>query len=303
MKRTAARCLMLLITNAIGVCGIAAQAHAESRTLDKIRSSDTLTLGYRESSVPFSFLGAGQQPVGFSLDLCTVIADSIKTKLNLPNLNVTYLAVTAANRIPLLQNGTIDIECGSTTNTAERQQQVDFSVATFAGGPTWLTQASSGITDEKDLQGKTVVITQGSLSLGLAISINNARNLNMKILPSKEQAESLLTLRTGRAAAWFEDNILEAGLVASSPDPKGFRYLSNTSGQVYYYGMMIPKGDREFKTVVDDALKREMASGRFAKTYDKWFTQPIPPHNSNLMLPMSAELKARVASPSDSLTP
>jgi len=299
MKRTAAR-HWLFIAAITGFGLTAPAAHAESPTLDKIRSSNTLTLGYRESSIPFSFLGVDQKPVGFSLDLCTAIAEKLKMNLKLPKLNVAYLAVSAANRIPLLQNGTIDIECGSTTNTAERQQQVGFSVATFAGGPTWLTTVSSGITDVKGLQGKTVVLTQGSLNLGLAMKINSDLKLNMTIVQSKEQAESLLLLRTGRASAWFEDNILEAGLVAGSSDPKAFRYLPNASGQVYYYGLMIPKNDPEFKSVVDGALSAEMASGEFAKTYAKWFTQPIPSHGQNLALPMNEALKARVATPSDS---
>ncbi len=302
MKHIAAR-HWLFIAAITGFGLTAPAAHAESSTLEKIRSSNTLTLGYRESSIPFSFLGAGQKPVGFSLDLCNAIAERLKTDLKLPKLNVAYMAVSAANRIPLLQNGTIDIECGSTTNTAERQQQVGFSVATFAGGPTWLTTGSSGITDVKGLQGKTVVLTQGSLNLGLAMKINSDLKLNMTILQSKEQAESVLLLRTGRASAWFEDNILEAGLVAGSPDPKAFRYLPNASGQVYYYGLMIPKNDPGFKSLVYGALSAQMASGEFSKTYAKWFTQPIPPHGQNLALPMNEPLKARGAAPSDSLTP
>jgi glutamate/aspartate transport system substrate-binding protein len=303
MKHTAARCLMLLIAAAAGLVGTATTAQAESRTLDKIRSSGTLTLGYRESSIPFSFLGAGQKPVGLSLDLCAAIAEKVKSELKMPKLNVAYLAVNAANRIILLQNGTIDIECGSTTNTLERQKQVGFSIPTFVGQPTWLTTASSGITEEKGLKGKTVVITQGSLNLGLGVQINIENKLGVTILQTKDHAESILMLRTGRASAWFEDNILEAGLVAGSPDPKAFRYLPSTNGHLYYYGLMIPREDPEFKALVDGVLKAEMTSGQFSKIYDKWFTHAIPPHDQNLALPMSTALRERVAAPSDVLAP
>lgn len=294
-------CIFSVFTMA--VFHYASAANLQSKTVDKIRSSNTLTLGYRESSVPFSYLGTAQQPVGFSIDLCNAIADEIKTKLNLPHLHVAYQAVTAANRIPLLQNGTVDIECGSTTNTAERQQQVDFSVATFAGAPTWMTKSGSGIQSESDLKGKTVVVTQGSLNLGLAKEINEKHHLGLTLVQASEQSQSFLMLNNGRASAWFEDNILEAGLAAGAGNAQSFRYLPNTSGQVYYYGLMLPKGDIGFKTLVDDALRTQMASGAFAKTYNKWFTQSIPPHQQNLSLPMSVELRSRVSHPSDALTP
>ena len=279
----------------------ASQPDVQSKTLDKIRASNTLTLGYRESSIPFSYLGTDQQPVGFSLDLCRSIADAVKAKLNLPTLHVAYQAVTAANRIPLLQNGTVDIECGSTTSTAERKQQVDFTVATFAGAPTWMTKNGSGIQGESDLKGKTVVVTQGSLNLGLAKELNEKRHLGITIVQASEQSQSFLMLNNGRAAAWFEDNILEAGLAAGSADPTAFRYLPNSDGQVYYYGLMLPKGDAAFKALVDDVLKAQMASGQFAAAYDKWFMHPIPPKQQNLALPMSAALKARIDAPSDAL--
>lgn len=294
---------LVAVFSLVSHVGVTHAADGDGRTLDKIRASNTLTLGYRESSIPFSYLGAGQQPVGFSLDLCKAIAETVKTRLNLPGLHVVYQPVTAANRIPLLQNGTVDIECGSTTSTAERKQQVDFSVATFAGAPTWMTKSGSGIQSESDLKGKTVVVTQGSLNLGIAKEINEKRHLGVTIVQASEQSQSFLMLNTGRAAAWFEDNILEAGLAAGSSDPTSFRYLPNTTGQVYYYGLMLPKGDASFKALVDDVLKVQMASGQFTKTYDKWFTQPIPPRQQNLSLPMNAELKARVLAPSDALAP
>jgi glutamate/aspartate transport system substrate-binding protein len=285
------------------IAAMAVTARAASPTLDKIRASGTLTLGYREASVPFSYLDADHKPIGLSLDLCAKVAAAVKARLDLPALDVAYVAVNASNRIPLLQNGTIDIECGSTTNTPDRQKQVAFSVATFVSQPRWLVPAASSVTDASALKGKTVVITQGSLNLPLGEKINAGDGLGLAILQAKDHGESLLMLRTGRAAAWFEDDILLAGMVSASPDPKGFRVLPNTYGGLFYYGLMLPKDDAEFKALVDGVVKQEMASGAFTKAYDTWFTQPIPPKGQNLALPMSDALRARVAAPSDSVTP
>jgi glutamate/aspartate transport system substrate-binding protein len=276
---------------------------AETGVLEKIRSSGSLTLGYRESSIPFSYLGAEQKPVGMSLDLCGAIADKLKSQLNLPNLKVNYVAVNASNRIPLIQNGTIDIECGSTTNTIDRQKQVAFSVATFASQTTWLTTKASGISDVKGLKDKIVVITQGSSHLPLGQQISKEDDMHFTIVQAKDHAESLLVLRTGRATGWLEDNILQAGLVAASPDPNVFKFLPEHYGTAEYYGLMLPKGDADFKTVIDGVIKEKMASGEFTTLYNKWFNSPIPPNGLNLSFEMSDALKARIASPSDSVAP
>ncbi|MGE0232281.1 MAG: amino acid ABC transporter substrate-binding protein [Flavobacteriaceae bacterium] len=276
-------------------------SHADDGVLDKIKSSGTLTLGYRESSVPFSYLGQDQRPVGISMDLCAAVAERVKSEFDLPNLTVDYVAVNASNRIPLIQNGTVDLECGSTTNTAERQQQVAFSVATFVSQPRWMTTTGSGIENASDLKGKTVVITQGSLNLGIGERINQEHGLELRINQAREQAESLLMLRTGRAVAWFEDDILQAGLAASSPDPSTLKFLPDSYGGYYYYGLMMPKDDTAFKAFVDGVIKDLMASGEFEKLYDKWFTQPIPPDGQNLNLPLSDGLRERIENPSDAL--
>ena len=278
-------------------------AHAESATLARIRASGTLTLAYRESSVPFSYLGADQKPVGMSVDLCKAVAERLKTELKLPALKIDYVPVNASNRIPLIQNGAVDLECGSTTNTAARQNQVAFSVATLVSRTSWLTTTASGIARTADLKGKTVVITQGSLNLALGLKISKDDNLGLTIVQGKDQAESLLMLRTGRAAAWFEDRILQAGLAATSPDPKLFKFLPDQYGGYDYYGLMLAKDDPEFKAVVDGAIKEKMASGEFTKLYATWFTSPIPPNGQNLALEMSDALKERIASPSDALAP
>jgi glutamate/aspartate transport system substrate-binding protein len=302
MKFTAARIMLLSIVTAASVAGSLAQVRAKSPTLEKVRETGKLTLGYRETSIPFSYLGADQKPVGLSLDLCAAVAARVKSELRLAKLDVSYVAVNASNRIPLLRNGTIDIECGSTTNTIDRQKQVAFSLATYVTSPRWLVAESSGISTPKDLKGKTVVITQGSLNFSVAEKVIAEDKLGVTIVQAKDHGESILMLRTGRAAAWFEDDILIAGLVANAPNPKALKLLPNTYA-VSYYGLMQPKDDAEFKSLVDGVIKAMMASGEFTERYDKWFTSPIPPNDQNLSLPMSDAMKARVASPSDALTP
>jgi glutamate/aspartate transport system substrate-binding protein len=278
------------------------EAQAASQTLDKIKDTGRITLGYREASIPFAYLDGDQKPTGLSMDLCSAIVEKVKSTLALPRLETAYVAVNASNRIPLLQNGTIDVECGSTTNTAERQKQVAFSVATFVASPRWLVSAGSPVREPRDLQGKAIVLTQGSLNAGIAQKLIVDEKLNATVVQAKDHAEALLILKSGRASAWFEDDILMAGLVASSPDPGAFHMLATTY-EPTYYGLMVLRDDAEFKALVDSVISQEMASGEFARLYAKWFESPIPPKGQNLALPMSAAMKARVASPSDKLTP
>lgn len=277
-------------------------AQAASQTLDKIKEVGRITFGYREASIPFAYLGADQNPTGLSLELCFAVADKIKAALQRSALEIDYVPVNASNRIPLLQNGTIDVECGSTTNTAERQKQVSFSIATYVASPRWLVSASSRVTEPKGLDGQTVVITQGSLNFAIAKKVLDDQKLNVAIVQARDHAESLLMLGTGRAAAWFEDDILVAGLVANATDPTAFRMLAATYAPSYY-GLMTRREDPEFKALVDAAIKEKMASGGFDRLYVKWFESPIPPKGQNLQLPMSDAMKARVASPSDALVP
>ncbi|MGY0573438.1 amino acid ABC transporter substrate-binding protein [Bradyrhizobium sp. RDM12] len=218
-------------------------ARAASQTLEKIKEVGKITFGYREASIPFAYLGADQKPTGLSLDLCSTVADKIKAALQRPELGIEYVPVNASNRIPLLQNSTIDVECGSTTNTAERQKQVSFSIATYVASPRWLVFGSSRVTEPRELDGQTVVITQGSLNFGVAKKIIDDQKLNVTIVQAKDHAESLLMLGTGRAAAWFEDDILVAGLVANAPDPKAFRMLAATYAPSYY-GLMTRRRTR-----------------------------------------------------------
>lgn len=280
--------------------GLAATgASAESPTLDKIKRTGGITLGYRESSIPFSYLDNSQKPVGFSLDLCAQVVDRIKADLKLDKLAVKLQPVDSSNRIPLIQNGTIDMECGATSSSPARLKQVSFTVAIFVSSARWLTKVSSGIHDVKGLDGKAVVVTQGSNATGFAFGIK-AKGGTFNIVQGKDHAESMLTLQSGRAAAFMEDDILLASLKARAPDPAAYTFLPGTYTLVPY-GLILPRDDAEFKALADDVLKGMMVSGAFTKLYAKWFESPIPPHNENLNFPMSDALKERVAHPSDSV--
>ncbi|ACA20419.1 extracellular solute-binding protein family 3 [Methylobacterium sp. 4-46] len=274
-------------------------ASAESPTLTKIKSNGSVTLGYREASIPFSYLGTDQKPVGFSLDLCAQVVAKIKSDLKLDTLAVKLQPVDSTNRIPLIQNGTIDMECGATSSSVARLKQVAFTVAIFVSSARWLTKVSSGIHDVKDLDGKTVVATQGSNAVGFAFGIK-AKGGTFNVIQAKDHGESMLTLQSGRAAAFMEDDILLASLKARTPDPAAFAFLPETYTLVPY-GLMLPRDDVELKALADGVLKDMMASGAFTRLYAKWFESPIPPRNENLNFPMSDALKQRVAHPSDSV--
>lgn len=286
---------------ATGALLCSAATWAASPTLDKIKETKQITLGYRESSVPFSFLDGANKPVGFSMDLCAAIVNRVKQQLALPSLDVKYVAVNSSNRIPLVKNGTVDIECGGTANNAQRQKEVAFSVATFVSQPKWLVRADSNINNVAALKGQTVVVTQGSNAVAFAKAASEQQKLDLKIVQAKDHGESMLMLDTKRAAGFLEDDILLAAKKAEAKDPKGFKFLPE-SYEIIYYGLMLPKDDPEFKAVVDKTLSDAMASGAFEQTYKKWFESPIPPHNTNLQFPVSDPLRARIKSPSDKAT-
>ena len=274
-------------------------ANAESTTLAKIKRTGEITLGFRESSIPFSYLDGEQKPVGFSLDLCASVAAKIKSELKLSTLTINTQAVNGSNRIPLVQNGTVDIECGGTSSSAVRLKQVAFTVATFVSSARWLTKTSLGIHDVSGLEGKTIVVTQGSNAVGFAQGIK-AKGVNFNILQATDHAESMLMLQSNRAAAFMEDDIFLASLKARQPNPSEYVLLPETYDLVPY-GLMLQKNDPEFKAVVDGVLISMMSSGEFATLYTKWFESPIPPNGDNLKFPMSKQLKDRVAHPSDSI--
>jgi glutamate/aspartate transport system substrate-binding protein len=275
-----------------------ASAQGLGPTLQKIKDAGTITIGNRDSSVPFSYLDDAQKPIGFSLDLCNLVVAKLKAKLDLPNLKVVYQAVNSSNRIPLVKNGTVDIECGSTANTIPRQQEVGYSVIFYAPQFKWIALKSSGLKVTDDLKGKTVAVTQGTNTSQFVAKLNAEKSLGMKILQGKDHAESFLLVETGRASAFMEDDILLAGLKATASAPDNFAFLSDDFPSDPY-GVMMSRGDAGIKQVVDDALTEAMKSGQYDKLYTKWFETPIPPKNINLNFPQSEKLKALVKSPSD----
>lgn len=290
---------LTVIALSLSVAGLAVPAHAQlTGTLQKIKESGAVTVGHRESSVPFSYLDASQKPIGYAMDLCAKVVDAIKTELKMPDLKVNYQAVTSQNRIPLMQNGTIDLECGSTTNSVARQQQVGFSVAYFITSVRMGVRKDSGIKDIGDLDGKPVVTTTGTTSDQLIKQNEKGKTIDVKNIYGKDHADSFLMVESGRAAAFVMDDILLAGLIASSKNPDGYAIVG-PSLRDEPYGVMVRKDDAPFKAIVDKTLTGLMKSGEAEKLYTKWFLSPIPPRNVNLNFPMSPAQKAAFQNPSD----
>ena len=239
-------------------------------TLKKIRDAGEINIGYRESSIPFSFLDDQQKPIGYSLDLCARVVDAIKNELKMPNLQTKWTPVTSATRIPLIANGTIDLECGSTVNNAERQKQVGFSVTTFVVATKFIARKSTKLATLDDLRGKTVICTSGTNTIARVNELNAKRNLGMTILAGADHAGSLQQVVSDRAVAFFEDDILLTGLAANSRDPSEWA-LGTEAYSVDPYAIMLPRGDAPFKQVVDRALIATFKSGEVMNIYEKWF--------------------------------
>ncbi|MDM0050908.1 transporter substrate-binding domain-containing protein [Variovorax sp. J22R115] len=267
-------------------------------TLAKIAESGKITLAYRESSVPFSYLDGPNKPVGFSVELSNAVVDAVKKKLNKPNLEVALMAVTSQNRIPLITNGTIDLECGSTTNNTARGKDVAFAINHFYTGTRLLVKKSSGIKNYGDLGKKTVASTTGTTNALVMRKYNTEKNLDMDIVLGKDHADAFLLVESDRAVAFAMDDILLFGLIANAKSPGDFEVVGDAL-QVEPYGCMLAKDDPAFKKVVDDTIVGLMKSGEFEKMYTKWFMQPIPPKGMPLNLPMSPQLRENIKSPSD----
>jgi ABC-type amino acid transport substrate-binding protein len=267
-------------------------------TLDKVKSSGSITVAYRESSIPFSYLSGDGKPVGFGWEICNKVVDEVKKKTGKKTLDIKTQAVTSQNRIPLLQNGTIDIECGSTTNNSERGKQVSFATNYFYTGTRFLTKANSGIKTLADLKGKKVVSTTGTTNYQVLRNINTEKNLGFELVGAKDHADALLMVESGRADAFGMDDILLYGLRASSKDPKQLVVVGD-SIQVEPYAIMLRKDDPEFKSLVDGVLANLIKTGEFDKLYKKWFETNIPPKGINLNAPMSQELKTNMKALSD----
>ena len=278
----------------LGVIALTAQAQGAGGTLEKIRSSGKAVIGVREASPPMAYaLGAHEKFTGYHVELC----ERILRKLA-PQAKLEYFAMTPQNTMPLVQNGTVDIGCGPATNTLVRQQQVAFAVTTYISQVRMAVRVDSGITEWKQLDGKTASATTGTTAVQLLRKLERDLNIKVNVAQQKDNIESLLSVETGRAVAFVLDDNLLAGIVANSRDPKQFR-LVGTSLQSEPIAILFRKDDPAFKQAVDAELKAMMASGEMAKHYDKWFTQPIPPRNVSLNLPLSDDLKALFAKPND----
>ncbi len=279
--------------------GLVSNASAElSGTLKKIKDYGYITIGYREASIPFSYIDNDQKPIGYAMELCNRAVEEVKKELNMPDLKVRHLPVTSQNRIILLQNGTIDLECGSTSNNLQRQQQAGFSVTYFITSVRMCVLKNSGIRTLKDLDGKPVVTTAGTTADGLIKAREQAESFSVRMIYGKDHTDSFLMVQSGRAAAFVIDDILLAGLIANSKRPVDFEIVG-PSLRDEPYGAMMRKDDPAFKAVVDRAFIRTMASGEIEKIYDRWFMNPIPPRNINVNFPLSPLLKAAYDKPND----
>ena len=289
--RTVAAALAL---GALTALGSPAMAQAGNDTLAKIRSSGKAVIGVREASPPMAYaLGANTNFTGYHVELC----ERIIRKL-VPQARLEYFAMTPQNTMPLVQNGTVDIGCGPATNNLTRQQQVAFAVTTYLSQVRMAVRADSGITDWKQLDGKTVSATTGTTAVQLLRRLERDLDIKINVAQQKDNLESLMSVENGRAAAFVLDDNLLAGVVANSRDPKLYK-LAGTSLQSEPIAILFRKDDPAFKQAVDGQLKAMMASGDMARHYDKWFMQPIPPRNVALNLPLSDELKALFAQPND----
>jgi glutamate/aspartate transport system substrate-binding protein len=295
---TPARIALALVASA----ALAAPALAQTGTLDKIKSSGSITIGHRDASIPFSYYDDKQQPIGYAMDLCYRIVDAVRAELKMPKLDIKYQLVTSANRIPLMANGTIDLECGSTTNNLERQKQVWFTITHFVTANRFVAKRSANLRKLEDLKGKTVVSTAGTTNIKQITELNAQRNLGASILSANGHAEAFLMVETGRAAAFVMDDILLYSLVATSKTPGEYE-ISTDALSVEPYGIMVRKDDVAFKKVVDAAMVNTYKSGAINGIYNKWFLTAVPPKGVNLNVPMDAAFKKVLANPTDSGDP
>ncbi len=286
--------LLAIAVTALAAGTVFAQA---TDTLAKIKSSGVITLGVRESSGLSYTLGNGKY-VGFHTEMADNIATDVQKQLGLAKLETKYQPVTSQNRIPLVTNGTVDLECGSTTNNAARQKDVAFGVTTYVEEVRMVVKADSKITSIKDLAGKTVATTTGTTSVQTLRKNERANGIDFKEVYGKDHADSFLMLETGRADAFVMDGSILAANVSKSKNPADFKIVGEVLS-VEPIACMLRKDDPAFKKAVDDSIKRQIKDGSLAKLYDKWFMQPVPPTNTKIGLPISDATKAAWANPND----
>lgn len=275
-------------------------AHAQPKdTLQRIKETGVINLGGRDASFPFSYkISSDANPIGFSADLCMKVVDAVKAKLGMPSLKVQYTIVTPSNRIPLVQNDTVDLECSTTTNTTVRAQQVDFAPTHFVGSIAAAVKKNSGVSSMAQLDGKTVATVTGSTSIQLLRAYRRNEKVDFAELSGKDTSDAFLILSSDRAVAMIVEDVQLAGLIARSASPNDYRILDERLRDEPY-GFMYRKDDPQFKAVVDDALMALMKSGEINELYAKWFSRPIPPANVNLNFPMSAAVREAYRNPNN----
>lgn len=284
----------------IALLALTAPAQAQPKdTLQKIKDSGVITLGGRDASFPFSYkTGADGDPIGFSADLCLKVVEAVKTKLGMPNLKVQYVMVTPANRIPLVQNGSVDLECSTTTNTTARAQQVDFAPTHFVGSIAAAVKKNSGINSIAQLDGKTVATVTGSTSIQLLRGYRKSEQVQFNELSGKDTSDTFLLLSGDRAVAMILEDVQLAGLIARAGNPGDYRILDERLRDEPY-GFMVRKDDPQFKALVDETLTRLMKSGEINELYAKWFTKPVPPAGVSLNYSMPKAVREAYANPNN----
>ncbi|CAJ0718822.1 Glutamate/aspartate import solute-binding protein [Ralstonia edaphis] len=296
--RLTTRCIRTIPLALTSLLAIGAQAQALDGTLKKIQDSNTILIGVRESSIPFSYRDSKNEIVGFSADLCSRVIDAVKKKTGKPNLDIKQIPVTSQNRTSLVQNGSVDLECGVTTHLKSREQQTAFSTTFFIAGTRLLTNVKSGVKDFPDLAGKSVITNAGTTSERILRKMNDEKKMNMNVISGKDYGESFLTLQSGRVAAFMMDDVLLAGARTLAQKPDDW-VVTGTPQSFEAYGFMLRKDDPQFKKLVDDTMTGVMKSGEIKTLYAKWFEKPVPPKNLNFNFPMNDQLKALYANPND----
>ena len=276
----------------------AVNAHAASQTMDKIKSTGTVTMGVRESSIPMSYTTGDSRFDGYHVEICRMILADVKDKLGLSTLRINYQPVTSQNRVPLVQNGTVDIECGTTTNNTARAKDVGFANTLYAEEVRIAVKANSGITSISQLAGKKVATTTGTTSVQLLRRHEKANGVNFDEVFGKDHADSFLLLESGRADAFVMDGSILAGNIATAKNPADFKIVGEVLS-VEPIAIMIRKDDPKFKKLGEDTIKDMIKAGDMAKLWDKWFLQPIPPKNTKVGLALSESTKAAWATPND----
>lgn len=294
--------LASLLGVAVAAPPVSLASSVEGPSLSRIRDTGVVVLGYRASSAPFSYLDAKLKPIGYSIELCEKVIAAVKVKLSLPELETKRIAVSSATRMPMVANGTIDMECGITTNTAERGRTLAFSITTFVAETKLLSRKSDPVRGLEDLRGKPVASTIGTTSIKYLHGVNEQQDLGMKILAGLDDPEAFRMVATGRARAFMMDDVLLRSLLSQQGNPDEF-YIAEQPLTVEPYGIVLHKDDPAFKQIVDEVLVGLYRSGEIHQIYKRWFESPIPPLGVNLKMPMSEAFKRVIAKPTDTAEP